>query len=492
MNLYHAIFLSVATLAASLPAEALDLQISAGELSSLLTDEVKSATTLTLKGTMDKRDFDALSEMTSLTSLDLSAVSIVAYTPTTRQDMMKNTFDADALPPGALLGKGLTKVTLPASLRIIDQAALAGNSFATIELPATLTEIGTNAFYGNEALTSITIPASVKVIGSQAFGDCEALKSATINSSETGAGTFLRCTALESVTLGSTMKKIGESAFAGCTALKSVAFPSGLTAIAAGAFTGTGLEEVSLPASVAETGDYAFAICPTLKTVTFKGMPELGEGMFFSCPELEEVAFTSGEQPAEYPDYLFAGNCSMTGSMNIEGTSHIGRYAMRGTGVDTLRLGYYVESLGDHALEGMTRLKDINVSSLGINVPALGEDVFAGINQSDVTLSIAEDCEQPWLDAPQWQDFKIQTVSSVTAPDAEKATVRAFIQGALLKVTSTDPINTLQVTDPSGALLVSINPADCQAEVDLNRFSSPIFIVVAKTAHTTATFKLTH
>lgn len=489
MNFQKIIFLSAAALSGVLPAAALDLQVSAGQLSSLLTDEVKTANSLTLKGSMDKRDFDVLAEMPNLTSLNLADVTIEAYVPKQSKGMPNALFSAGALPPGALLGKHLTELVLPSGLKEIGQAALADNSFVSIDLPATLEVIGDNAFYGNKALTTINIPSGVKQVGSMVFGDCDALTAAVIHMPTTGNGTFMRCTSLTSLTLGNEVKSIGSSSFAGCSALASVALPSGLADIAEYAFTGTGLQTMTVPASVTSTGDYAFALCPDLKSVTFDGMPKLGEGLFFSCPMLEEVAFTDNSQPEEYPDYLFAGNSAMKpATLNAE---RVGRYAMRGLASDTLTIGPDVKRLDDHALEAMTSLKNINVTALGTDVPELGKDVFAGIDKPEVLLSTAEDCDEPWREAAQWKEFKIQAVMSVTAPDAEKADVRAYMQGSLLKVTSTDDILSLQVADPSGALLARLAPGEMQVDVDLAPFSAPVYIVVVKTAHTTATFKLT-
>ncbi len=53
-------------------------------------------------------------------------------------------------------------------------------------IPDTVTEIGTNAFYGNKELTEITIPSSVTMIGNKAFLGCTGLKRAVIPEQITG------------------------------------------------------------------------------------------------------------------------------------------------------------------------------------------------------------------------------------------------------------------------------------------------------------------
>ena len=77
-----------------------------------------------------------------------------------------------------------------------------------IVIPSTLggfptVAIGTDAFYGNTSLTSVTIPNSVTSIGQ---------------------GAFYSCTALTSVTIGSGVTSIGERAFYGCTSLTAITF----------------------------------------------------------------------------------------------------------------------------------------------------------------------------------------------------------------------------------------------------------------------------
>ena len=62
-------------------------------------------------------------------------------------------------------------------------------------------EIGNNAFFRCEALTSVTIPNSVKTIGGDAFGNC---------------------TGLTSVTIGNSVTSIGDHAFSGCNTLTDV------------------------------------------------------------------------------------------------------------------------------------------------------------------------------------------------------------------------------------------------------------------------------
>ena len=72
---------------------------------------------------------------------------------------------------------------------------MASRNATTYNIPNTVTEIGQNAFYWCNKMTSITIPDSVTVIGAGAFGGCSSLKEITIPQSVTsiGADAFIYC-----------------------------------------------------------------------------------------------------------------------------------------------------------------------------------------------------------------------------------------------------------------------------------------------------------
>ena len=148
-----------------------------------------------------------------------------------------------------------------------------GKQGASYIIPNSVTSIGDDAFYGCDALTSVTIPNSVTSIGNSAFRDCCALTSITIPNSVTSIGnsTFSGCDALTSVTIPNSVTSIGNSAFKNCKKLTSITIPNSVTSIGNGAFSGCdALTSITIPNSVRSIGEYAFWPCNKLTSVTIE------------------------------------------------------------------------------------------------------------------------------------------------------------------------------------------------------------------------------
>ncbi|MFA5046036.1 MAG: leucine-rich repeat protein, partial [Paludibacter sp.] len=169
------------------------VNILAGGLSGALTSgELNSLSTLIVNGTMDARDFKVMRDsMPQLTDLDLTGVSIVAYSGTGGTYPSFLTYSADVFPQYAFnylnseTGKiSLKTVKLPSTITGIGYYAFTGCSgLRTITIPSKVKTISNNAFYSCTGLMSITIPASINTIANYAFFNCSALTSITLNSS---------------------------------------------------------------------------------------------------------------------------------------------------------------------------------------------------------------------------------------------------------------------------------------------------------------------
>ncbi len=320
------------------------LNVTSGGLYNLIAKNSTTITKLTLSGTMDARDFKTMRDaMPALTDVDLSGVTIVAYSGT--EGPMSSdyrTYPANEIPENAFQ----------------IASCMGTNRFKSFILPSSITSIGSYSFYNCKFLTSINIPASVTNIGLNAFGGCNALINVdpanpnyssvdgvlfdknqiniihcpvsktgnyTIPSSVTSIIKFAfeSCEKLSGITIPMTVTSVEELAFTTCSAsinvdvnnpnfsgIDGVLFnkeqtklihcptsktgsyiiPSSVVSIERYAFKHCGLENVTIPSSVIFIGDYAFLQCLDLKTVAISSsVTSIGVSAFYSCKGLLDL-----------------------------------------------------------------------------------------------------------------------------------------------------------------------------------------------------------
>ncbi len=87
-----------------------------------------------------------------------------------------------------------------------------------------VTSIGPCAFYECSGLSSVTIPNSVKIIDDKAFWGCKGLTSINIPNSVIRIGDYALdgCSGLTSINIPHSVTEIGICVFAGCSGLKLV------------------------------------------------------------------------------------------------------------------------------------------------------------------------------------------------------------------------------------------------------------------------------
>lgn len=112
------------------------------------------------------------------------------------------------------------------------------NGLTSITLPSTLRKINDCAFY-KTSLTSVDIPESVTSIGAHAFQDCGSLQSVTLHEglSSIGAFAFMKCKALTQIELPVSLDAIGSMAFAETGLNKVTSLNECPPAVSAGTFS---------------------------------------------------------------------------------------------------------------------------------------------------------------------------------------------------------------------------------------------------------------
>ena len=166
-------------------------------------------------------------------------------------------------------------------------------NLTSITLPEGITSIGTMAMDTCTNLSGIVIPDSVVTIGDHAFNDCFNLSNVVIGENVTtiSAWAFSDCVALTSVTIPDSVSIIGEGAFGACYGLErfegSNVSADGRCLILNGmlmAFAPAGLTEYSIPEGATSIAMFTFQKLEHLTTVHFPaGLTDIGYKAFEHC-----------------------------------------------------------------------------------------------------------------------------------------------------------------------------------------------------------------
>ena len=364
--------------------QALDVTNTAGNLADKVTD--LNATTLTVTGTMNANDFYFIADnLHQLTTVDLTGVEILpCYL--TRQRYWQHEFVADELPVGAFGGMEVVSVSLPAGLKSIGKAAFAGCSkLTTLTLPATLDSIADFAFAGCSSLQSVVLPASVEIVGN---------------------GTFMRCTSLTSMTVAasSQLTRVDATALMDCPALTTVDLGPAVQSIGERSLAGSGVSQLNWTNSkrLSEIGDWAMVLTPLSEAKLPTSLKSLGDGAFLYDESLSSISL--GGNMSQIGDYALAGT-GLTGSVDLSGLSSLGDYAMYNVStLSVVELPATMTWLGSYAMAGMTGMTAISCDAT--TVPALGENVWEGVKQSTIPLTVPTGSIEDYKTADQWCNFK--------------------------------------------------------------------------------------
>lgn len=476
---------------ASISMWAVQVDCTPGNLENLIDDT--SITTLTITGTIDARDFKFIAKsLNNIETLDLSGAEVAAFSdPKSPVFMSITSYDSQAIPATAFMGKKLSTVILPEGLTKIGSAAFAGcHNLENITFPSSLEIIEPYAFSSCNNLSSVTIPAGLQELGEGAFSRCKGLESATINPDDSftvGKDAFQDCSALANVTLGNNVTTIGPGAFSGCTSLTSptISNNSNLTTIAEAAFAASGVEEIALNRcnGLTTIGMWAFANTPLNSVTLPESLESLGDGAFYYNLNLEQIDLPSGI--SSISNYLLAGNNAIDMEQLVKdgaknGVTSIGDYAFYNW--DQIREFTFPESVeyvGTMAMAGQTSLE--RVTAYPTTVPALGDSVWAGVDQSSIPLITDPSVADDYATAEQWKEFIIEQDSPPTSIDKTLADndlqVKAHFEGTMLIVNASTAIAKVSIFDINGVLLSTAMPASEQAQLNTANFNGKFYIV---------------
>lgn len=425
MNKIHIAALAM-TLVPAIPALSLEISVTPG---SLAGDVVKLESTrdseIKLKGAANVRDLSLLPRISDhAVTLDMSELTISAYTYTTGGYKGRTQFGAGELVP----------------------EMLAGTQVRQVRLPASATRIGNNAF-AHSRLTSVTIPANITAIDGYAFAGSKHLASVTVQGNPAyGPGVFTDCPSLETFVASRGITTVSDGMFRNCRSL--TAMPVGVRTIGAHAFRGTGLTSVSL-IGVTEVGDYAFAQIHSLDNVAIGADTRFGTGVFFGDSGLHDLS-----EWASSMRHAVAAHTGLTGPLTIntpvieEGAFANNRH------LSGVTLGSAVTQIKANAFRNDSDLRHINVTALASDIPATDPQAFANLADDSgrypIKLMVLEATVDAWKAAPVWRDFEIEGASGVISIDDTAVEVTASRTGNSIHIRSSVPMASMDIYGISG------------------------------------------
>lgn len=267
----------------------------------------------------------------------------------------------------------------------IDYSAFQKSNFVEVTIPDSVTEIRSRAFRNSKKMKSIRLPQNLRSLGSYAFSGCNALSSISLDGKLTSIqdGVFHNCISLKKITLPSSVEKIGDSAFENCYKLNSIKLSKKLRSIGEDAFYHDyALKSITIPSKVTSVGDSAFYACSDLTTVRFNsGNVKLGEGVFRRCTSLKKAVLP--KKINSVPESAFEG-CSKLSKVTLPKTvSIIKRRAFANcTSLKKITLNSRIYALGDQAFAG-SGLQKIKMND---NMQFVGNGAFQGTDIRSISL----------------------------------------------------------------------------------------------------------
>ena len=293
-------------------------------------------------------------------------------------------------------------LTLPLTLEYIGKSAFENSTgFAELTLPTSLKGIDNQAFSSTK-LTNITIPANVETIGENPFTGCTSLASIKVDKnnkyySDGGVNAIIEVST-DTIITGTTIipegiKTVGNFAFAGCTKIPTM--PNSLVNIGECAFMADANGEpdindiysndsdylvenesqasaLSLPTAIKYIGQGAFQLRNDISSVTIpNAVTKIETGTFSGCTQLSTVNLSNVN---EIGDSAFLYCSSLTSISLPQNLTTIGEGAFIGTGLTKLTIPNNVTSIGDSAFSG-TQIKEVIIESSNLYI---GRFAFLG------------------------------------------------------------------------------------------------------------------
>ena len=264
-------------------------------LSFAVTDEGGGVLTLTISGTGDMYDYNALSDAGT-----------------------KSPWSEDS--SSKVNAKNISTIIIEEGVTSIGENAFSskGGYPAPISFPSTLKKINKNAFTGSNVYGNLIIPEGVTSVGESAFSGCARLNGvislpSTLN--EIGFSAFKGMSKITGrITISNNIRKIPDYAFSGCAMITEVALGKNVESIGNFAFDACGATTLELPSGLRSIGKSAFnksklegtlivpASVTDIKDSSFKGSALTTVRFLGDAPNEDENAFESKQVTVLFND----------------------------------------------------------------------------------------------------------------------------------------------------------------------------------------------
>lgn len=187
----------------------------------------------------------------------------------------------------------LTEISLPDSIRTIEQCAFCDSGIKNIHLPEDLRQIGNGAF-GSSGIKSIVIPDRVTMLGRRAFSRCYELTDVTLPESVTVIPrlAFINCDKLKTISAPN-VAVVCDNAFYNCKMLTAFDF-SQVKELGSASFAGTSIRKAVLSNKLTKLQPSIFCSCKNLQSVDMSAcdnVKTISTRCFEDCNKLTDIKF---------------------------------------------------------------------------------------------------------------------------------------------------------------------------------------------------------
>mgnify|MGYP000072543263 CR=1 FL=1 len=228
----------------------------------------------------------------------------------------------------------LREISLPDSIRTIEQCAFYNSGIKNIHLPEDLRQIGNGAF-GSSGIKSIVVPDRVIKLGREAFSRCYELTDVTLPESVTVIPrlAFINCDKLKTISAPN-VAVVCDNAFYNCKMLTAFDF-SQVKELGSASFAGTSIRKVVLSNKLTKLQPSIFCGCKDLQSVDMSAcdnVKTISTRCFEDCNKLTDIKLPLNVRK-------FADGCFESAKFNslvIKAGMRINYHALSGAVIDEL------------------------------------------------------------------------------------------------------------------------------------------------------------